>query len=237
MSGPLISVCIPARNEEKLIGNCLGSIRAAEKALGAPVEIIVTLNRCTDRTEEIALSFGAKIAREDAKNLAKIRNAAARLATGRILVTIDADCVMSEKMLIEVARFLCDEKIVGGGVKIRPDRRNFAIVLTFTLIEALIAPLNLSGGLFWCRRADFEAIGGFDEKLTVAEDLDFAMRLKKLGERTGRKFRKITTAHIVASCRKGELLDDWYYLNPVNIWKLAKSDPAEADRHWYEIKR
>jgi glycosyltransferase involved in cell wall biosynthesis len=53
------------------------------------VEIIVALNRCTDRTEGIALKHGAKVVREDGRNLARIRNAAAKAATGEIIVTIE----------------------------------------------------------------------------------------------------------------------------------------------------
>ena len=33
-------------------------------------------------------------------------------------------------------------------------------------------------GAFWCERAAFEAVGGFDEKLAMAEDVDFAKRLR-----------------------------------------------------------
>jgi glycosyltransferase involved in cell wall biosynthesis len=50
---------------------------------------VVALNRCTDGTESICKSYNAVIVRENCKNLAKIRNAAARAATGDILVSID----------------------------------------------------------------------------------------------------------------------------------------------------
>jgi len=71
MDTPRFSILIPARNEEKYLPACLDSIRVASEPLPDQVEIVVVLNRCTDRTEEIALEHGATIIREDAKNLAK----------------------------------------------------------------------------------------------------------------------------------------------------------------------
>jgi glycosyltransferase involved in cell wall biosynthesis len=41
------------------------------------------------------------VVHEDRRNLAAIRNAAARAATGEIVVTIDADSRMSSNMLTE----------------------------------------------------------------------------------------------------------------------------------------
>ena len=60
---PLISVVIPAHNEEEFLPSCLEAVKRAAAALpdgwGDGVEIVVVANRCTDRTEEIAESFGA----------------------------------------------------------------------------------------------------------------------------------------------------------------------------------
>jgi len=112
------SVIIPARNEELFIGACLESIRAAGTAYEGQVEVIVVLNRCSDRTEEIARSFGAHTVREDARNLARIRNAGARAAQGQIFVTIDADSAMSPDALVAIDRALSSGTTVGGGTPI-----------------------------------------------------------------------------------------------------------------------
>jgi glycosyltransferase involved in cell wall biosynthesis len=64
------SVIIPAHNEEDFIAPCLRAIHEAEKPPGSAYEIIVVLNRCADRTEEIARSHGARIVKEDAKVIA-----------------------------------------------------------------------------------------------------------------------------------------------------------------------
>ena len=103
---PRFSILIPARNEEKCLPGCLESIKAAAGPFPDQVEVIVAINRCTDRTEEIAVAHGAKVVHDDSRNLAKIRNAAARTATGEVIVTIDADSRMSANMLSEIDRFL-----------------------------------------------------------------------------------------------------------------------------------
>src|SRR5437868_3286495 len=109
------SVIIPARDEERLLGACLESIRLAAADYPSEVEVIVVLNRCSDRTEEIATGFGARTIREDARNLAAIRNAGARCAVGRVLMTIDADSTMSPGTLAAIDRALASGTTVGGG--------------------------------------------------------------------------------------------------------------------------
>ncbi|OHB79718.1 MAG: hypothetical protein A2W31_08785 [Planctomycetes bacterium RBG_16_64_10] len=236
---PRFSVLIPARNEEQDLPRCLESIRAAADACRAQVEIVVALNRCTDRTEAIALDYGAKIVRQDAKNLAKIRNAAAAAATGAIVVTIDADSRMSSNMLSEIDRLVRTGKYVGGGVLVWPERWSLGIVATAMILLLIMLRHRVSGGLFWCRREDFEALGGFDDHYVSVEDLDFAKRLKAHGRRNGKRFRTITKAHIVTSCRKFDTFGDWYLLmNPRLVWRLfsGKSQP-DAGRFFYDVER
>lgn len=53
-----VGVVVPARNEEALIGRCLGALKAAEDELrrvapGCAVDTVVVLDSCTDGTEEI----------------------------------------------------------------------------------------------------------------------------------------------------------------------------------------
>jgi glycosyltransferase involved in cell wall biosynthesis len=57
---PRFSILIPARNEEDFLPQCLDAIKVAATPFPDQVEIVVALNRCTDRTEEIALKQGAK---------------------------------------------------------------------------------------------------------------------------------------------------------------------------------
>ena len=101
---PLVSVIVPARNEEPCLGACLQSLVSqspANAATGKSVEIIVVDDHSTDRTREIALSFSAAGVRVvDApplpvgwtgKNNAVA--AGAKVAAGQWLLFTDADTV------------------------------------------------------------------------------------------------------------------------------------------------
>jgi glycosyltransferase involved in cell wall biosynthesis len=236
---PRFSILIPARNEENHLPKCLDSIRKAAVRFPDQVEIVVALNRCTDRTEAIALEHGAKVAREDGRNLAKIRNAAAKAATGEIIVTIDADSRMTENMLVEIDRLLQTDQYIGGGVAIWPERWSVGIAVTVLLLEVMLRWRRVSGGLFWCLREDFKAIGGFNENLVSLEDLDFAQRLKAYGRSQGKQFKTIRSAYIITSCRKFDRFGDWYLLtNPRIVRRILKGQSQEeANNFYYDVER
>ena len=239
MRSPRFSIIVPARNEARLLGACLESIRVAALPFPAQVEVIVVLNCCTDETEEIARAWGALVVVETARNLAAIRNCGARIAAGQVLVTIDADSRMSPGTLIAIDRALASRKTVGGGTDILPDRYSPGILLTLLLLRAALRIFRLSGGLFWCRTEDFDAVGGFNEHLVSGEDLDFARRLKAYGRIVRRPFSTLRGAYIVTSCRKFDRYGDWCVLrHPLLFWRLLRgtSRPA-ADAFYYDFPR
>lgn len=245
------SIIIPAYNEENYITKCLDSIIAASASYKNQVEVIVVLNRCTDRTEEIALSYGCIIVREDAKNLSKIRNAGAKVAKGEILVTIDADSWMSENMLIEIEKELITGKYIGGGVSIKGERTSLGLILgSLVIIFSVLMQYGvISVGLFWCYKKDFDAINGFDENLLLAEDVNFALRLRNWGKQCGKKFNTIKKAYITTSSRKHDKFGDWnWFKNVRGIFKILRranpdvagfnsQDQEIANKVWYDIKR
>ncbi len=236
---PRFSVLIPARNEEKYLPICLAAVKRAAEPFPDQVEIIVAVNRSTDRTEEIARSHGALVVHCDAKNLAKIRNAAAQVARGEIIVTVDADSRMSPRMLLDVDRLLRSGRYVGGGVMIWPERWSLGIAATGLMLLPIALRDRVSGGLFWCLREDFEAIGGFDENWVSVEDLDFARRLKAYGRRKGKRFGFIWRSYIVTSCRKFDTFGDWFLVrDPAFVRRIfGGRSQADADRLFYDFKR
>lgn len=62
MSNFIFSVIIPAYNEEKYIGKCIEAVKRTSEKIGEDkVQIIVSANRCTDNTVEIARAMGAEV--------------------------------------------------------------------------------------------------------------------------------------------------------------------------------
>lgn len=233
----MISVITPAHNEEGFIGGCLRSVRVASSRTAESVEHLVVLNRCTDRTAHIAQAHGAKTIIEDARNLSRIRNAGSAAANGDILITIDADSRMSPNMLTEVISRLGSEKTIGGGVRIRPERMSPGIFCSLLVVLPFVLWHGVSAGMFWCRRRDYEAIGGFDESLASIEDIDLGKRLKAHGRRLGKTYQTIRRAHIVTSCRKFDQFGDWYFVkNPAIVIKIFRRDQTAADEFYYDAR-
>lgn len=233
------SVIIPAHNEEKFIGACLKSICDAAANTEYDIEIIVVLNRCTDQTEKIALGHGAFIVHENEKNIAKIRNAGAKKATGDVLVTIDADSQMHADSFLEINRLLKSGRFIGGGARILPERWSLGIAMSLLSLVPYLISNGVSAGMFWCYRRDFEAIGGFNESLISVEDIDFGQRLKKFGKTKGLKYGTVRKAPIVTSCRKFDTFGDWYlFLNPRLVRQIFKgNDRRVAEGFYYKVNR
>jgi GT2 family glycosyltransferase len=180
------------------------------------------------------------VVESSARNLATVRNAGASVATGDVILTIDADCQMSPATFPAVAQRLATGRYVGGGAKVRPERISPGIRATMAVVELTMLLTGLGGGMFWCSRSDFEAVGGFDESLLLAEDMEFARRLKAHGRRTGRKFTVLRDAPIVSSCRKFDRYGDWHMFRMALQAReiraaLRGTDTAWADRYFFDF--
>lgn len=83
-----LSVIVPAHNEEKNIGKCLESIcnQSFED-----YECIVIADACTDRTAEIARSYGVKVIEADLHSECLGRNMGIENTSGEWVLFMDAD--------------------------------------------------------------------------------------------------------------------------------------------------
>ena len=240
----LFSVIVPAHNEENYIGKCLKAIRTAEEQSDAGrVQIIVVANRCTDKTAEIAEQYGAEVIENQDKCIASIRNAGAKAAAGKILVTVDADTYIAPETFKEIRSLLGSGKYIGGGAVPTFDRASPGIacstfyVLIQMLPEIIKARGMLSGAVFWCRKQDFDAVGGFDPSLISLEDLDFAKRLKEYGKKQGKKYGTLKSK-IYTSARKFDQFGDWYLIKNRKLTKriFTGKDREAADQFYYDVR-
>ena len=244
---PRISIVIPAHNEENYIASCLESVKRAAALAGGgqdDVEIVVSANRCTDGTAEIARRFGAEVVTNDDRSIARVRNAGVNASRGEIVVTIDADSVMSERALCEAAEMLGSGRFIGGGTRVRFERMSpgiffSALYVAWNLIPVMIRNgAALSGGMFWFRRRDFDLLGGFDESLVSLEDMDFAARLNRLGASRGLKYGTLKKSYIVTSSRKFDEFGDWYLIRNRKLTKriFTGRDREAADQFYYDVR-
>ena len=245
MSEYTFSVIIPAHTEEKYIGKCLQAVKSAAKYVGdAKTEIIVVANRCTDKTVAIAKHYGAKVVINEEKCIAAIRNAGVREAKGEIIVTIDADSLMTKYSLREIKFLLDSGNYVGGGTNPKFDRMSVGIAFSSAYVAMNLIPIMmknggyLSGAMFWLYKRDFDAIGGFDETLVSLEDMDFAVRLKKLGDKRGQKYGTLKRSYILTSSRKFDEFGDWYLIKNRSLTKriFSGKDREAADEFYYDVR-
>lgn len=229
-----ISVIIPAHNEEKYIGRCIESIRAADSRYSGKTELVVVCNRCSDRTAEIAESLGAVVVFNDERCIARVRNAGIAAARGRIIVTIDADNRMTDGTLREINALLDSGKVIGGGAPIRFERYSLPLRLNDLLCRVSFRLTGLYCGIIWAEKATFDAIGGFVDKRAM-EDAATARLLKAYGRRWGRKYTTLRENHLINSTRKYDDLGDWLYFklmfrNAGTLMKAAMGDRSGMDK-------
>jgi glycosyltransferase involved in cell wall biosynthesis len=235
---PVLSVTIPAYNEARFIGRCIESVFASAQKSRQLVEVVVALNRCTDQTQSIAESLGARCVVEDKKCISAVRNAAIRASTAPAIATIDADSWMSDKTVAAVIAHVYDLRYVGGGSMIHPERMSMGLFFSAMTVLPYVIKHRLSYGMFWFLRDTFDELNGFDETMASVEDVDFALRLRALGRRRGQKYGTVWRHGITTSCRKFDTFGDWYFFkNPDLVRRIFKGDRAAADHFFYDVDR
>jgi glycosyltransferase involved in cell wall biosynthesis len=254
------SVVIPAFNEESFLPRTLEMLLAAMAAIEASGEVLVVDNNSTDKTAQLAASFGAKVVFEKINQISRARNTGARHAAARQLVFLDADTLISEKLLRTALGNLQRSDCSGGGATVAADRPLKPFYRTaLKLWNRLSIRLHLAAGSFiYCRRDGFEAVGGFSEQVYVSEEIWFSLHYRRWGKSQGREFVIIDDAPVVTStrkldwfsnsraasmllpmllfpiiCRNRSLCGYWYRRpadNPPRNSKARRKDPGESRR-------
>src|SRR5262245_50145472 len=100
----MLSLIIPAYNEEQLLARTLRAAMAAAQASGESWEIVVADDASTDRTAAIAAEHGARVVPVHCRQIAKTRNAGARAAKGDLFIFVDADTVVTSAAVAAAVR-------------------------------------------------------------------------------------------------------------------------------------
>jgi GT2 family glycosyltransferase len=207
---PLVSIIVPAHNEERVIADCVASLLASDYP---ELEVVVVLDRCSDRTRELLEPFTERDPRlrviENAScppdwagkcNAARVGAEAAR---GRMLLFTDAD-VRFDPALVRAAVGL-----------LRRDRRGLLSLLprvvATTWVERIVQPIAAfalmmmypidkvnreyrrrpfaNGQFMLFDRSVYERIGGHTAtKNDLLEDIAFARLVEASGARVGLAF-------------------------------------------------
>ena len=195
----MISIIIPALNEEKYLPKLLDCIK---KQTYKGYEIIVADASSTDNTRNIAKKYGCKIVKGGMPAVG--RNNGAKIAKGDILLFFDADVQLENSFLKNAINEFKERNLDVAGCYIYPlsnnpiDKIFFSIFNLWTALTQSFYP-NASGGGIFCKINIYKKVNGFDETIKLSEDMDYVKRCSKHG-----KFRILRSAKAHVSMRRFE---------------------------------
>lgn len=184
-----ISIVIPTHNRSDALAETLLNLTLQE--FGESWEVIVVNNRCTDDTDEVVQrqSFSAplRLIHEGKPGVAAARNAGIRAAAGRYVILLDNDILVEPDFIRRHHDLLLANPgcwILGQIVNL-PEQNNTPFGKFRSNLYGYIPRESPGGEAYWLAgtnfsmpRADWERLGGFDERFSGAsvEDYDFAIR-------------------------------------------------------------
>jgi hypothetical protein len=226
-----VSVIIPNHNKARTLRACLGSVLAQSHP---PADIIVVDDASTDDSRQIIREFPVRlICFEANRGPAAARNAGARAAIGDVLFFLDSDIALEPEAIANALRVLREHPecaMVQGIYDWRPlvvDSRveeYKALCEHFWRRRSVGEATGALVALAAIRRSAFEEVGGFDESLLDAEDVEFGTRLlarsviRTSDEVVGRhddvdRFWPYLTEHVRRAVRYGGLLTQLWRRN------------------------
>jgi glycosyltransferase involved in cell wall biosynthesis len=176
---PVISVIIPAYNEQDFIESTLLSLRNSDYPK-EKFEIIVVDNGSTDQTTEIAKQHTDVLLHLPDGNVGAVRNHGAKKAAGDFIAFLDADCEVSQDWLANLELLLTETKDTAFGGTCRSPKNSSWIERYWLLGNGQKKQKDLVGACIGISKPDFFLIGGFREDLTSGEDTDLSNRLRSM---------------------------------------------------------
>jgi glycosyltransferase involved in cell wall biosynthesis len=236
-----LSLVIPAYNEASFLPRLLDTIDVARDRYSGgrdAIEVIVADNSSTDATADIARSRGCKVAKVRKRVIGAARNGGAAIATAPIVCFVDADMQIHPDTFNAITRAMADPRFIGGATGVKMERWSAGIVVTFAAALGLIWLTGMDTGVVFCRRDDFNRLGGYSEDRHYAEDIDFLWKLIKLGRTRHQRLTRLRPVKAIASTRKFDRYGDWHYFSlllPLTRGMLnsSRSGNKAARDYWY----
>lgn len=219
-----VSVIIPAKNEARYLPGLLAALKAQTLQ---PLEILLADAASTDSTRELAEAAGCKVVAGGLPGAG--RNAGAAVATGELLLFLDADAQITDSRFLELAVTEMQQKhfaIATPDIRLQggnwADKLGHALYNHYVRLWGSWRP-HAPGFCIFITRSLFEKIKGFDASIKLAEDHELAMRAGKLGKFgfldsvtiavTDRRFRRDGSLKIACKYVLAEL--HMFFLGPI----------------------
>lgn len=188
-----LTVIVPAHNEELGLPATLGAL---DRQTVAPEEIIVVDDGSSDRTSEVAASYGVTVLRPPVHlgSKARAQNHALPHCETDLVLAVDADTVLAPDYIEKIKAAFDDPEVVvaAGNVQTRFTRtvwergRSIEYLFGFhwhrPIQNAANSPVVCSGCCSAFRRETLVAFGGFPER-TIVEDMDYTWSVQSAGRK------------------------------------------------------
>ncbi|MFO7446845.1 MAG: glycosyltransferase [Ignavibacteriaceae bacterium] len=188
------SIIIPTLNEERLLPNLLNQLNNKHFRSKFDLEIIISDGGSIDKTIEIAQKNCdiVKIhSNKHRQNIAEGRNEGAKLASGDVLVFINADIIFPD---IDIFFSFLNDKFINSSylamtcnVKVFPEEEILADKLFhvgYNKYFKLLNSLGIGMGRGECQviwKNVFNGVNGYNKEITAGEDFDLFRRIRKKG--------------------------------------------------------
>ena len=171
----MISIIIPAYNEEANIGNLLSFLKAHTHE--SDVEIIVVDGGSSDTTVDVAKSYGVKTIKSPKKGRAHQMNFGAKKAGGEWLYFLHADTTPPPSFVDDINKKIKDG-FECGCFRLKFDLDHPALQMYGWFTRFDINFFRFGDQSLFAKKALFCKINGFNDQLLVMEDQEIVSRLK-----------------------------------------------------------
>jgi glycosyltransferase involved in cell wall biosynthesis len=180
--------------------------------------------------------------RVERRCIAAARNGGARHARGEMLAFVDADMRIHPGTFGAIDAALARGDVVGGATGVTLERWSVGLAVTFVTMLPMVWLTGMDTGVVFCRRADFAALGGYDERRRIAEDVAFLLALRRRGRARRARLTRLRSVKAVVSTRKFDAYGDWHYFTtmlglPLMMLLRRRAAHRLIERYWYAPDR
>lgn len=229
MGDPRIAVVVLARDEARELPALLDHLAT----LPGTWEVVLADGGSSDGTPELAAARGVPVVTDRGGRAAQA-NAGARATSGDPVVFLHADSRLPPGAHAALVRAAHDPRVVGGSFALR-----FAGDGWFPRLLGGVYAVQQRLGFWygdasiWCRRAAFDALGGFRADLPIMDDYDFVRRLRAAGATARLPGPALTSARRWERMGVVRTLLSWWLIR----WAyLAGASPARLARLYRAVR-
>jgi len=179
----MISIIIPTLNEERYITKILDCLK---NQTFKDIEVIVVDGHSDDHTKLIAKQYKfVKVVNSRVRNVSYQRDLGVTRASSRRLLFLDADGYIKPGFLEKARNEIKRKKLIVTGCYLYPNSRDpfyrFVYFLFRSWIRFIskIRPTEVNGSCLFSTKEMHDKIGGFNQKITFAEDYDYSYKAQR----------------------------------------------------------